>query len=384
MNGPAVDAKSRLAVLLVEDSNVEAMVVSHSLTQDRLFTVHRVPSLEEAKSALINGKTFNVVVLDLNLPDSMGLDTFHALHLRFPTIPIVILSGDEDAGLATKAVAAGAQDYIPKSKSNGELLSRCLRYAIERHGRQMAERRNVMLERDLSVAHAIQQHLLPQAPPSIPGLEIAGRSEAAEACAGDFFDFITHDDGRCDLVIADVSSHGFGPALIMAGTRRMFRVCSRFVDDLGQAVTMVNRAVAEDTLESQFVTMFVTRIDPSTKQMTYCAAGHLGWIVRASGVVENLAGEGLPLGLFDDGEYCIDATVSLDKDDILVLMTDGAWEVIDHNRQQFGTARVFQTIRDNRTHSASEIVLAVIDAIRSSCWPRTPDDDITFVIMKVK
>lgn len=383
VSGPASEATSQLAVLLVEDSNVDAVVVSRSLTRDSLFSVNRVSSLEDAQSTLTNGETFDVVVLDLNLPDSMGLDTFHSLHLRFPTVPIVILSGDDDSRMATDAVAAGAQDYIPKSKSDGELLSRCLRYAIERHGRQTAERRNVILERDLAVARAIQQHLLPHAPPLIPGLEIAGHSEAADACAGDFFDFIVHDSGQCDLVIADVSSHGFGPALIMAGTRRMLRVCSHIVDDLGETVSMVNRAVAEDTLESQFVTMFFARVDPALKQLTYCAAGHPGWIVRVSGAVEQLPCEGVPLGLFADGQYRTDGTVALNEGDIIVLMTDGAWEVMNHERQQFGTERVFEAIKSNQTRPAKEIVLSLVDAIRRSCWPRTPDDDITIVITKV-
>ncbi len=73
-----------------------------------------------------------MVLLDLSLPDSEGLDSIVRVHEKVPEIPIVILTGQDDEQLALKAVRAGAQDYLVKGQGDGNLLLRAMRYAIER------------------------------------------------------------------------------------------------------------------------------------------------------------------------------------------------------------------------------------------------------------
>jgi two-component system cell cycle sensor histidine kinase/response regulator CckA len=126
-------AAERIRVLLVEDSQPEAQLLTLELAAvpDARFSVRREPRLSAALSALAD-QVFDVALLDLTLPDSFGLDTFHRLHRAQPSLPIVVLTGLDDQSLAIQAVHAGAQDYLPKSEARGPLLARAMRYAIER------------------------------------------------------------------------------------------------------------------------------------------------------------------------------------------------------------------------------------------------------------
>lgn len=123
---------NRIQLLLVEDSTVDAALLRAELTQTRLiFDIDHVQRLSQAIEHLQIGG-YDVVLLDLSLPDSHGLDTL--LHIRAvePDIPVVILSGYEDAQVGLEAVKHGAQDYLPKGRTDAALLERALQYAMER------------------------------------------------------------------------------------------------------------------------------------------------------------------------------------------------------------------------------------------------------------
>ncbi len=377
-----VEGVKPINVLLVEDSETDAIVISAHLRSSGLFQISHVPSLLAACAAL-HRDGVDVVVLDLNLPDSAGLATFETLHDQYPAAPIVILSGQEDQQMAMAAVSHGAQDYVPKDTVDSPLLVRSLRYAIERQGRLLAERRNLLIESDLEVARRIQQRMLPVEPPAIPGYDIAAVCRPTEACGGDFFDFIKRQDGSWDMLVADVSSHGFGPALIMVGARRILRTCSAFHEDLGQILTIANAAVAEDTFGEHFVTLFYARLLPRQRTITYAAAGQPVWVVTAQGDIKSLDCDGFPLGLVSDCQYGTIGSLQLNVGDILLLPTDGSYEAISPGGDLFGQQRVLDVIIQSRDQPAAVIRDRLLNEITSHCGPRSPHDDVTLVLLKV-
>ena len=128
-----------IRVLLVEDNLGDADLLQETLAEgaSAQFELTGVSRLGEALQRLFE-EHFDVVLLDLGLPDSQGLDTFVRTHAAAPDVPIVVLTGLDDEMLAVKAVQAGAQDYLVKGQVDSNLLVRSLRYAIERH-RLLAE-----------------------------------------------------------------------------------------------------------------------------------------------------------------------------------------------------------------------------------------------------
>lgn len=120
-------------ILLIEDNPADARFVQEELSCEISFNVITVDSLGKAiiKTKDING--VDIILADLDLPDSKGINTFIKLYENTKDLPIVILSGRKDENLALKAVSQGAQDYLVKGEINTPLLIRVIRYAIERH-----------------------------------------------------------------------------------------------------------------------------------------------------------------------------------------------------------------------------------------------------------
>ncbi|NQE46411.1 Chemotaxis response regulator protein-glutamate methylesterase [ANME-1 cluster archaeon GoMg2] len=120
-------------VLLIEDNPGDARLIQEMLSEvdGSTFELESAGSLSTGMERLAAGD-IDVVLLDLGLPDSSGLDTFITVHAQAPDVPIMMFTGLDDAELAIKAVQEGAQDYLPKNKLDSELLVRTIRYAIER------------------------------------------------------------------------------------------------------------------------------------------------------------------------------------------------------------------------------------------------------------
>ena len=139
-------------VLLVEDNPGDARLVREALNDGApdQFTVQVADSLQHALASLGPGvEEVDVILLDLSLPDSQGLETYRAIHARDPEVPVLVLSGLNDESVALKAVNEGAQDFLRKSKVDSELLPRAIRYAIERHG-MLAQVRQLAVNDELT------------------------------------------------------------------------------------------------------------------------------------------------------------------------------------------------------------------------------------------
>ena len=119
-------------ILLVEDNPGDARLFQELLADARAsFSIDHVRKLSEAVDRLDQGG-IDVIMSDLSLPDSQGIETFKKLHAAAPQVPVIVLSGMDDETLAVETVQRGAQDYLVKGKIDDRLLVRALRYALER------------------------------------------------------------------------------------------------------------------------------------------------------------------------------------------------------------------------------------------------------------
>jgi serine phosphatase RsbU (regulator of sigma subunit) len=373
-------------VLLVEDNRGDARLIQEYLAEVEglKFEVENAARLAQGVALLGRGG-IDVVLLDLSLPDSRGLDTFVKLHAADPLVPIVVLTGFNDEVLAVKAVQEGAEDYLVKGHVNSNLLARSLRYAIERTRRRQAERALRATEEKIGVAREIQQKLFPATAPALPGLDIAGGSFPAEATGGDYFDYLRLADGSLGLVIGDVTGHGFGPALLMAATRAYLRALAQTYTDVGTILTLANRVLAEDIGDDRFVTLLLARLEPATRAFVYASAGHPnGYLLDASGQVKTvLHSTAIPLGVLPTMAYTSSPPIVLQPGDHVVLLTDGIAEARAPDQTPFGLERVIDVVRYYRADNARQIVDNLYHAVRAFSHNAPQRDDITAVVLKV-
>jgi len=124
-----------LRALIVEDNLDHLRIVRHSLAKlDPTWELASVSTMDAALARLSqpNSPRFAVILLDLNLPDGTGLDTLRRLRAHSADTPVIVLTGDDNTGLAIEAVREGAEDYIVKQEMSGRGLIRAIRYAMER------------------------------------------------------------------------------------------------------------------------------------------------------------------------------------------------------------------------------------------------------------
>ncbi len=122
-----------IRILLIEDDPSDAFLLESMLKREKSFACQLTcaSSLTDARTCLAE-QTFDVVLSDLALPDSQGLATYEELRQAAPRLPIILLTGHADMETAVNAIKLGAQDYLPKGEFTGLLLTRAIRYAIER------------------------------------------------------------------------------------------------------------------------------------------------------------------------------------------------------------------------------------------------------------
>lgn len=333
-------APETLTLLLVEDDDGDAQLVQDELLE-RLPNTHllRSRSLSQALSAL-NGRV-DCVLLDLGLPDAIGIDAVSKLRAAAPATPLIVLTGldDEAAGLA--AVQAGAQDYLLKGNLDHQQLPRSIRYAIGRRHAEENERELLLAEAQAREVARLERGLAPtlvleDSPVWVESCYRAGRSRAL--LGGDFFDLVQDQDGRVHVVVGDVCGHGPDEAAIGVTLRAAWRALA-----LSGASPEVLLRTMEQVLERErhlpglFATLCMLRWERQPMSASMIRAGHPRPLLIADGSVSLVsdaergdAGIGMGRGGWRP------ELVALPKNWTMLLYTDG---IIDA-RVNDGSARL--------------------------------------------
>ena len=242
----------------------------------------------------------------------------------------------------------------------------------------------------LELAGKVQRSLIPARPPSIPGLDLAGRTDSCHEVGGDYFDFLYGPDfpaGSLRVAVGDISGHGVDAALLMTTARAFTR--TRAVQPVGPAVVVanINRDLTQDMGDSGgFMTLFYLEIDPARRSASWVRAGHepalLYCPVRDQ--FDELVGAGLPLGVDRDAGFSEQALPALHPGTLLAIGTDGIWEARNPEGQFFGKERFRTTLRREAQHSAQEMVVSVFDELGRFCRGMPYEDDVTLVVIKIQ
>src|SRR5262245_53281847 len=213
-------------------------------------------------------------------------------------------------------------------------------------------RDRLRLRHSLGIAMEVQQRLLPSEPLRVRGLEVAGHSTYCDETGGDYYDFLILDEAAPDavlVVLGDVMGHGVAAALVMAGVRAVLRDRATTAGGLADLMGRLNRLIASDHQGERFMTMHLAVIDARSRTMRWVSAGHDPAILfdPASGQFEEVGEGDLPLGISDDTAYVEHTHGPLRPGQVILIGTDGVWEMPDAKNQQFGKDRLRDAIRES-------------------------------------
>lgn len=271
------------------------------------------------------------------------------------------------------------QELLEMMLSIGRAISQFLE-------RQRAEQALRDREREFALARQIQQGLLPRTMPEVPGFAFGGASQFAQETGGDYYDFFPMLDAGYCIAIGDASDHGISAALVMEETRATLRALALTRADAGTIITLTNRRLAEDLPSGQFLTLFLARLDPGTRSLVYCSAGHpSGYVLDQQGAVRLvLQSTGIPLGVEMTAEFAAAPAITLLRGDLLLLFTDGVTESFSTGDSVFGIERTLNVVRAHRHERPDEIVQALFRAVADFSGNHAQLDDVTAVIIKVE
>jgi serine phosphatase RsbU (regulator of sigma subunit) len=252
-------------------------------------------------------------------------------------------------------------------------------------GYLVRDRQRRRAEHELSIAHKIQQDLLPREPFEQEQVSLWGINLPCFAIGGDYFDYFTTPDGRIAIAVGDVSGKGVPAALLMSNIQAILRTeCSR-----GGKVTEVlenaNKLLMDSIAGSnKFITFFFASMDPKTHHVSYSNAGHNPpLVVRADGTLQKLETGGLLLGIFPIATYD-EGELTLEPGDSLIMFTDGVTEAEDRAKNQYGDEKFEEFVVTLRHLSARGIGERVRDEILELSKGTHPVDDLTVVVVKVE
>ncbi len=387
-----------IRALLVEDNDDDADLLKRRMSRTD-FTFERAATLAEARAHL-SAARFDLVLLDLSLPDSQGFTTFETIHAHAPHVALIVLTGNHDEALGLRTVQEGAQDYLVKGDVSAALMVRAARYAIERkrteevvaHTLDELRRKNAEMREDLKLAREVQEaFVLPHGYPACPSLHFAHRYRPAGDVGGDLFDVSRLSPELTGVLICDVMGHGVRAALITGMLRGLVAERPPAALHPARLLAQLNdglHGILEGSDTPMFVSAFYLVVDCYSGELRWANAGHPSPLhVHAAGDrtwVEPLQthprDRGPVLGLSGGAVYP-ERRAQLTDGDRLLCFTDGVYEVDGAGGDSFGQARLQAAVARRAALPREEFLDGLVAEVHAFSDREEFDDDACFLAM---
>ncbi len=239
------------------------------------------------------------------------------------------------------------------------------------------------LEEELEIARGIQKNLLPREIPKYSNYEIAALNISSQHVGGDYYDIISLDEKNFCIAIGDVSGKGVPAALLMANIQAFLRIICKHGMDLSEATGIINDLITSNTSDGKFITFFWGMLNDESPTLQYVNAGHNPPLLIRNKKIQKLELGGIILGVMKTFMPYVTETIGLEKDDIIILFTDGVTEAKNINDEEFSDERLERLSVKYSKLSAEEILSNIKNEVQSFTKGALQSDDITMLIIKV-
>ena len=237
------------------------------------------------------------------------------------------------------------------------------------------------IARQVKLAGEVQKHLIPQTPPELAGVELAGLYVPCYDVGGDFYDFIKITDQRLIITLGDIMGKGVPASLKMASLRATLRAYAAHFTSLNDLITRANRMFCHDNTPGEFATLFCAVIDPAHNTFTYCSCGHEPAILIRDNTVSGLSDGGTVLGL-DAKSIFQTEQITLKPDDLILMFTDGLADAVNFNHEPFTRQRVADAALQSAHMTASQAAKNILWLMRKFAGLTTRFDDTALIVLK--
>jgi len=380
------DKMTRSRILIVDDSQLMLSIIVKYL---KMYGFHELRVAEDGAQALQVAEAWfpDLIITDIRMPLMDGYELCHRIrcHKKLKDVPVLIMTGIENAEDRTAVFCAGATDLLTKPVDRMELIGR-LRVHLERRGliKRLSEFKTRMAQ-ELDLARSMQLALLP-ADKALRELEasypVSFRThyEASDGLGGDLWDVVKLDDSRLLVYLIDFSGHGVGAALNTFRFQSFFSNVRLEGNTPSEVLQRTNFFLKHNLQTGQFATMYCAIVDFKAKTMVYASASAPPALLNIAGEAEGfrpLAADGYPLGILGDVDF-EDVVVPFPPGSSLLLYSDALIETPDPPHAAFSPESLSAFLNSLGASTASEPVRTIRERLYQ-LHPDPPDDDLTLL-----
>jgi sigma-B regulation protein RsbU (phosphoserine phosphatase) len=248
---------------------------------------------------------------------------------------------------------------------------------------QAVHRQERQLEKDIAMAREVQLRLLPPEAPSHPHADLAVRFLPARTIGGDLYDFIDYGPNRTAIVLGDVSGKAAPAALFAALVSGIMRSAAAQQPEPAKMLEMLNDALQERKLDSQYVTMLFCLWNDENQTLQVANSGAVQPVFCRAGQSLPVKAEGFPLGMFPDVTYD-ELSVSTQPGDAIVFVSDGILDAENEKEEMYGEERLAGLLCESRDPPAKEIAEAILADVSRFQGNKDRFDDETIIVLRVR
>ena len=315
--------------------------------------------------------------------------TYTNAFLKIHSLLIVPMRfGNEILGVIALANRTDGQPFTPGDLNLLQAMADQASVPVHYTGLKDALEQKRQLDRDMQTAQQIQESLLPQHLPVLERARLAAYNLPALNVGGDYYDFIQIDDDRLGIAIADVSGKGIGGAMMMAVCQGVLRARAAQEQSPARMLSELNRVLSANLAEDMFITMLYMILDTRTRELKFARAGHERPLLKrfGNGAPEAIDATGIAIGLADAEIFdsaIKDVSVQLAGGDVVVVYTDGITDALNDKNEDWGTARLLQTIDTEAGGGADTLARTIRERIARHVGAQQQYDDMTLIALEV-
>jgi serine phosphatase RsbU (regulator of sigma subunit) len=286
-------------------------------------------------------------------------------------IGVLYLDGRERGSLVSQTTLASLEAFATQAA-----------LAIESARLYAESAEKARIDRDLRVAAEIQRALLPEPTYAGPSCDLAAVSVPCRTVGGDFFDYLSLNDGRFGFALGDVAGKGPPAALLAATVQSHFVAQAPVTNNPGDTMARINAALLRRAVDARFATMFYGALSDAGV-LTYSNAGQEPPLVVGASSTTWLEAGGPVLGLLPGAGYEF-GTVTLDPGDLVIVFSDGVSEASNSKGEEFGREGLMQTMRECHGAKPETVLETLLSAVRGYSEGAAQGDDITAMVLRYR
>jgi sigma-B regulation protein RsbU (phosphoserine phosphatase) len=357
----------KYAIVLFE--NDEADILDSKFDNEKLLSLLKKYELYKISDSIKK----NLLKEKLSEISELGIELIVPMQLQGKTRGLILLGS-----------RAGNRDFMNSDIEYIYSVGNLAIISLENNRLFLEALEKQKMEEDLLIARDIQRNLLPQDLPEFEKYDIAALNVSSKQVGGDYYDVIKIDDEKFYIAIADVAGKGVPASLMMANIQAFLQVICRQEMKIDEATSMINDLVTANSSEGRFITFFWGYINTSTNTLTYVNAGHNPpYILRGDKIIKLNKG-GIILGVVKTMIPYIFEEVKLEKDDVIILYTDGVSEALNLEFEEYSEERLEKKVKSLRSKSANEILNGIKEDVQIFTQGNIQSDDITMIVIKVR